>query len=574
MRIQEIERLTGLTRKTIRYWESRGLLSVGRSDNQYRDYDDEALRRIMEIAMLRQAGISVTGIGLWQDGVISADEMLETRLAELRDADALTASQREMIDRLRGVLAGGNAEPSGVVQDGEDADFSASESMVIGIDIGTTTISAAIIDLETGRQLTAYTLASGAAIPTDSPHAHLQDAAQIARRVQGLLDSLIARYGSIRAIGLSGQMHGIVYTDANGALCSPLWTWQDESAGLPIDGGASAAARLQALTGGAASAGYGLATHYYHLLTGTVPAGAAKLCSVADSIAMLLTGRREPLVHTSMAASFGCFDHGFLPTLKAAGIDAILPEVTADAAIAGEYRGIPVAVAIGDNQASFLGSVKSPRDTVLVNFGTGSQISMMTKDGAASGDIELRPFIGSTHLMSGSALCGGRAWAILEKFFAAYAGEIGVGGSQYAVMERLAFAGMDAGINARLHVRTTFCGKRSEPSLRGCIDGIGEENFTPGILAAGVLYGMAGELREMYDAMAHAHVRTLAASGNAVRLNAALREVLRRVFGMEVMLPAHAEEAAHGAAMFAALAAGLVGGFNELEKYVSYKEET
>ena len=64
MLIQEIERLTGLTRKTIRYWESRGLLSVGRSDNQYRDYDDEALRRIMEIAMLRQAGISVTGIGL------------------------------------------------------------------------------------------------------------------------------------------------------------------------------------------------------------------------------------------------------------------------------------------------------------------------------------------------------------------------------------------------------------------------------------------------------------------------------------------------------------------------------
>ena len=132
MRIQEIERLTGLTRKTIRYWESRGLLSVGRSDNQYRDYDDEALRRIMEIAMLRQAGISVTGIGLWQDGVISADEMLETRLAELRDADALTASQREMIDRLRGVLAGGNAEPSGALSDGEDAEC-ASEAMVVGI---------------------------------------------------------------------------------------------------------------------------------------------------------------------------------------------------------------------------------------------------------------------------------------------------------------------------------------------------------------------------------------------------------------------------------------------------------
>ena len=40
MRISDVEKQTGLTRKTIRFYEAKGLLTVGRSDNSYRDYDE------------------------------------------------------------------------------------------------------------------------------------------------------------------------------------------------------------------------------------------------------------------------------------------------------------------------------------------------------------------------------------------------------------------------------------------------------------------------------------------------------------------------------------------------------
>lgn len=208
--------------------------------------------------------------------------------------------------------------------------------------------------------------------------------------------------------------------------------------------------------------------------------------------------------------------------------------------------------------------------SALANFGTGSQISMVGRlPGGADGDIEQRPYLNGSFLVSGSALCGGRAYALLERFFAAYAGRLGVDEPQYTLLNRLAAEGVDR----PLDVRATFCGRRSDPLLRGEIRGIGEDNFTPEGLAAGVLYGMAEELHAMFAAMTPQRpVTTLAASGNAVRLNPALRQVLARVFGMAVKIPVHTEEAAHGAAMYASLAAGLVRQ-DELGDFITYLEE-
>ena len=53
---------------------------------------------------------------------------------------------------------------------------------------------------------------------------------------------------------------------------------------------------------------------------------------------------------------------------------------------------ISVSVAIGDNQANFLGSVRDLQEEVLVNIGTGSQMSMLQDTPCAENDLELRPF--------------------------------------------------------------------------------------------------------------------------------------------------------------------------------------
>ena len=144
---------------------------------------------------------------------------------------------------------------------------------------------------------------------------------------------------------------------------------------------------------------------------------------------------------------------------------------------------------------------------------------------------------------------------MLEAFFRHYAAEAGLPeGTQYDTMNRLAARGVSEG--KILPVRTTFCGTREDPTLRGQITQIGEEDLTPEGLCAGVLAGMAGELYEMYTSIPHEQVKTMTASGNAVRKNPVLRQILQNTFGLPLQIPVHTEEAAFGAALFAARAAG------------------
>ena len=45
MRIAELEQRTGVSRHTLRYYEKQGLLiEVGRRDNNYRDYPEQAVQ--------------------------------------------------------------------------------------------------------------------------------------------------------------------------------------------------------------------------------------------------------------------------------------------------------------------------------------------------------------------------------------------------------------------------------------------------------------------------------------------------------------------------------------------------
>ena len=55
MKIKEAEKATGLTSKTIRYYESRGLVDVTRQDNSYRDYTDTDIALLKQIKTLRKA---------------------------------------------------------------------------------------------------------------------------------------------------------------------------------------------------------------------------------------------------------------------------------------------------------------------------------------------------------------------------------------------------------------------------------------------------------------------------------------------------------------------------------------
>lgn len=435
-------------------------------------------------------------------------------------------------------------------------------TLCLGLDIGTTTISTVVLDTENGSILTSRTVKHSADILSPHVYEKMQDAALIEQKAMGLVEELTAVYPAIAAIGLTGQMHGILYLDHAGNPLSPLYTWQDERAGL---GSPSICDRLYDATGYRLNVGYGLATHCALAESGAVPAGAARLCTIMDYLAFVLCGRKNLKIHTTNAASLGlydarseCFDAS---ALERAGIDpSILPPVTAECEVLGTFRGIPVCVAVGDNQASVFGSVATPASAALANFGTGSQISVMTDDLSsvtADGAVEIRPYFDHSYLVCGSALCGGRAYALLEQFFRLFAAAAGASDEpQYALLNKLGAEGLAS--DDPLNIATTFCGTRADPELRGSITNLGQHNFTPAALTAGVLTGMAQELYQMFRKMPGSGISRLIASGNAIRKNPALVMALEQVFGLKVSIPAHQEEAAFGAALLAFAGSGQI----------------
>ena len=570
MKINDVEKITGLTAKAIRLYESKGLLFVSREENGYRNYSDGDVEALKKIKLLRGIGVSISDIKLYLFGVISIEELIDKRKSEILKESGKNSEKYRICQSILNKDIGNPYE--------SNFDFTESESIVckgcgtvcVGIDIGTTTISAAVYDLDNKEQKEAYTLSHNSYTKTGSYSE--QSVSVIMEKSQKLLYHILNTYKSVVSIGISGQMHGIVYIDKNGNAVSDLINWQDKRADLVLENGKNVCQIIKDITGEEISTGYGIATHYYNMKNGLVPKDAVSFCSIMDLFGMSLCKNKKPVTHSSVAASFGLFDvksNCFKKDkLSLLGIDeGSLPCVTGESTIIGYCNKIPVSVPLGDNQASFLGSVRENKSSILVNMGTGSQISAVGDYQNVVGDIELRPFIEGKYLICGSALCGGFAYSMLEEFFRSYIVSAGIEeASQYKTMDRLAREAYERG-DKGLIVDSTFCGKRSNPNLRGAVREIDRESLTPSNLILGVLKGMCNELFELYEAFPEKRTQAVA-SGGAVKKNEILKYLISDTFGMQTSVSALKEEASTGVALFSSFVAGRADYDNGFGKYL------
>ncbi|NBJ91725.1 sedoheptulokinase [Parablautia muri] len=426
----------------------------------------------------------------------------------------------------------------------------------IGIDIGTTTISAVVLDDVQEKVLDARTIENGSFIHTEHEWERIQDVDIIIEKAKNVLDELLQLHPDAAAIGLTGQMHGILYVDSQGKCCSPLYTWQDQRGNLTQFDGLSLVEWIRQQSGAQVFTGYGLVTYLYQCKKGLLPEKGVSFCTISDYLGMVMTGRKEPLLHISMASSLGFFDgrkkEFQKDKLNRLGMHTdVLPKVSDAFSVIGTYQGRPVTIAIGDNQASFLGAVGFQKNTVLLNVGTGAQVSVMSDRFFETDGIEARPLTEDKFLLAGSSLCGGRAYAILENFFRSYMVAAGFEDTaQYDIMEKLAGKGIK--MQDGMVVTTTFNGTRTDPALRGSIGNISKDNFTPQSLIYGVLRGIAGELYDMFEVIQkHTGIKAdeLIASGNGVRKNTVLQYIFEEMFGASLHLAKYKEEAASGAAI-------------------------
>lgn len=428
----------------------------------------------------------------------------------------------------------------------------------LGIDIGTTGLCGIAVDCESGAIVKKIGLENDTFISSPLPYERIQDSEKLTEKIRFIADSLIDE--NTACIGFSNQMHGIIYTGKNAQALSPLYTWQDARGSLLYNDSQSYAQYLGAYSG------YGLVTDFYNRVNSLVPEGTKYLMSIGDYAVMKLCSLPKPLMHTSNAAGLGLFDYD---NMRFKIDNGILPDVTDDYMIAGTYKNIPVTVSLGDNQASFLGSVRDEK-SALVNYGTGSQLSVVTDMKDLPECFEARPLGNKKKIAAGCALCGGRAFKMTERFIAQCAGIASgqVPDSLYRQIDALLADKKDTSMRAD----TRFCGTRNDPEIKGAFFDIDENNFTPADMLLAALEGMARELYDMYTQL-DGKCESLVCSGNGIRKNPALQRIVSEMFRMPLLFPAFEEEAAYGAALSAMTGAGIYGSIESAAKLIKYENE-
>ena len=84
MKINEVESLVGITKKNIRFYEEKGLLSPGRnSENGYRDYGQSEVDALRRIKLLRKLGVPIEEIRRMQQGTQTVGDGMRRHLVTL-----------------------------------------------------------------------------------------------------------------------------------------------------------------------------------------------------------------------------------------------------------------------------------------------------------------------------------------------------------------------------------------------------------------------------------------------------------------------------------------------------------
>ncbi|MDA0708871.1 MAG: FGGY family carbohydrate kinase [bacterium] len=473
----------------------------------------------------------------------------------------------------------------------------------LGLDIGTTTITAVVVDVETGGVVSIRSASNDAEITGTADKRigrsewHSERMIQIAFGVirQAALDS-----GRVEGVGVTGQMHGMMLVAENGAPEGPFIGWQDRRGAETFEKHDSCVGHMRKISEAVGAFGRGCRPHPGYM--GTTLFWLARQGGLSRNLtpafmpdyAVARLTEKRPMTDATNAAGSGLFD--VVDRIWRADLMVELglfpeqmPELRDSATCAGVVTpaaatrsglkaGIPVCVACGDNQASFLGSVGDLEGSVLVNVGTGGQVSVHVKEAVSVEELEARPFVDGGFLLVGAGLVGGRSYAWLRDFIREI-GKAFYGGKGdedlYGVMNRLA-AGISPGSDG-LICEPLFTGTRREPDRRGVWRGVGTSNFSAGHMARALLEGLTDQFHRLYGEMDRLGVGArgkLIGAGNGIRKNDLLRAILEERFGLTMRVPGHTEEAAFGAALMGAIAGGVFEDVKSVGEKIKYVEET
>jgi xylulokinase len=441
---------------------------------------------------------------------------------------------------------------------------------VLGIDTSTTATKALLVD-EGGA--VAGEASAGYPFETPQPLWAEQEAGLWWTATIEAIQAVLAKTGvagaEVKAIGLTGQMHGLVLLDNADQPLRPAILWNDQRTSAECDEMRATLGRRQliatagndALTGFTAPKILWVRNHEPDIY-----ARARHVLLPKDYLRLRLTGEhamdRAGGAGTilfdlasrdwspSVLADLGLDPTWFPPTFEG---PAVTGTVTAEAAAAtGLEAGTPVVGGGGDQAANAVGVGAVREGVAALSLGTSGVVFVTTDSPQVEPEGRLHAFChavpGKWHLMGVMLSAAGS----LRWFNDALAPGV-------AVEELVASAEpVPAGSDGLLFL-PYLSGERTphpDPLARGAFVGL-TVRHTRAHLVRAVLEGVAFGLRDSLDLIRGTGVAVdqVRASGGGSR-SALWRQILADILGAEVVTPATAEGAAYGAAVLAAVGAG------------------
>jgi xylulokinase len=446
------------------------------------------------------------------------------------------------------------------------------DEAVLGIDIGTSSCKALLLSTGgalVGSEAASYDLAQ------PRPGWTEQDPALWIEGARRAVGRLIATHPdvAIRAIGLSGQMHGLTPLDEADRVLRPALLWNDQR------NGAECVALTQAAGGEAALRGFTNNRMLLGYTGGKVawmknhePQLFSRLKHVLnpkDYLRLVLTG--EKATEVSVASGTGLFDvrarAWSFALMDRLAIDADLfpachesPETTgrvsrSGAALFGLAEGTPVVGGGGDSVIQTIGSgVIAPGD-VQTTIGTAGIVASALDRVIDNPQSRLQVFCnvapGKWHAM-GVTLNAGFAMNWFQRLLRGF-----TEGKDWSYQGIAACAGGSPAGSRGLVFLPYLNGERaphSDPDARGAFIGL-TGLHGPSDMARAVMEGIAFALYDIFTVMREAGIEAhlVKASGGGAR-SVLWRQMQADLFGCDVVTT---EGAAEGAAFGAALVAGL-----------------
>ncbi len=443
--------------------------------------------------------------------------------------------------------------------------------VVLGIDVSTTATKAVLVDeagLVRGIGTAEYPLSHPRPLWSEQDSSWWWDGACTAIR-EGLGASSVSP-DEVVAVGLTGQMHGLVLLDAAGDVLRPAILWNDQRTGrecewiratLGLD-------RLVAITGNDALAGFtapklvwirehepAVWDRVAHIL---LPKDYVRLrltgdfaTDKADGSGTILFDLRERDWSPEVAGALG-IDTRWLPTTFE-GPD-VTGRVTATASAAtGLPIGTPIVAGGGDQAASAVGAGAVVPGRATISLGTSGVIFATTSEPLYEPAGRVHAFChaipGRWHLMTVMLSAAGSL-----RWFR----DVAAPGEGYDALTREA-AQVGAGSDGLLFL-PYLSGERSpyaDPLARGAFVGLTLEHERRHLTRA-VLEGVAFGLRDGLDLMCESGLEApsqVRISGGG-SVSSLWRQILADVLGAEIVAVNTSEGAAYGAAILAAVGAG------------------